>query len=41
MKRDYSPAASATYADATRPMYSVCMGTHGTLDVLILPPGVW
>lgn len=32
--------SSVTYPDATRPMCSVCMGTHGTLDALILPPGV-
>ena len=29
-----------TYPDATRPMCTVCMGTHGVLDTLILPPGV-
>ena len=32
--------SSVAYADATMPLCSVCMGTHGSLDRLILPPGV-
>ena len=34
----YEPS-SVVYPDADRPLCAVCMGTHGTLDVLILPPG--
>jgi len=26
--------------DATRPLCAYCKGTHGVLDLLILPPGV-
>ncbi len=40
---EYPPHAyevsTVTYPDAARPMCTVCMGTHGTLDALILPPG--
>ena len=32
--------SSVLYADAARPLCAVCMGTHGALDSLILPPGV-
>ncbi|MDT5032724.1 MAG: hypothetical protein QOC94_2895 [Actinoplanes sp.] len=31
--------STVIYPDAARPLCTVCMGTHGTLDVLILPPG--
>jgi hypothetical protein len=34
----YDPS-TVTHPDAARPMCTVCMGTHGTLDTLILPPG--
>ena len=34
----YEPS-TVTYPDAVRPLCQVCMGTHGALDVLILPPG--
>jgi len=32
--------STVVYEDAPRPLCTVCMGTHGTLDRLILPPGV-
>ena len=32
-------ASTVTYPDAVRELCAVCMGTHGTLDALILPPG--
>jgi hypothetical protein len=31
--------STVTYPDAARPLCAVCMGTHGTLDALILPSG--
>ncbi|MDT4992895.1 MAG: hypothetical protein QOH97_2787 [Actinoplanes sp.] len=34
----YEPS-TVRYPDATRALCVVCMGTHGTLDALILPPG--
>lgn len=40
----YQPHAyeesTVVYEDATMPLCTVCMGTHGALDRLILPPGV-
>ncbi len=33
----YEPS-TVMYLDATRALCVVCMGTHGTLDALILPP---
>jgi hypothetical protein len=32
--------STVVYDDAPRPLCAVCMGTHGSLDRLILPPGV-
>jgi len=32
--------STVVYADAPRALCTVCMGTHGSLDRLILPPGV-
>jgi len=32
--------STVVYDDATRPLCAVCMGTHGALDRLVLPPGV-
>ena len=32
--------STVVYDEATMPLCSVCMGTHGVLDRLILPPGV-
>lgn len=32
--------STVVYDDATMPLCAVCMGTHGVLDRLILPPGV-
>jgi hypothetical protein len=32
--------STVVYADATMPLCAVCMGTHGVLDRLVLPPGV-
>ncbi|WP_089296111.1 hypothetical protein [Actinoplanes regularis] len=32
--------STVVYEDATMPLCRVCMGTHGALDRLILPPGV-
>ncbi len=34
----YEPS-TVTYPEAVRALCRVCMGTHGTLDALILPPG--
>lgn len=34
----YEPS-TVIYADASRALCEVCMGTHGTLDALVLPPG--
>jgi hypothetical protein len=34
----YEPS-TVRYPDAARALCVVCMGTHGTLDTLILPPG--
>jgi hypothetical protein len=31
--------SSVTYPDASGPLCTVCMGTHGRLDALDLPPG--
>jgi hypothetical protein len=40
---EYAPHAyeqsTVRYPDAPRPCCTVCGGTHGTLDALILPPG--
>ena len=36
---EYKPS-SVTYPDAVKALCEVCMGTHGTLDALSLPPGV-
>ena len=36
---EYKPS-TVTYPDAMRALCEVCMGTHGALDALILPPGV-
>ncbi|HEX8346531.1 MAG TPA: hypothetical protein VF657_17575 [Actinoplanes sp.] len=33
-------ASTVVYDAAARPLCAVCMGTHGALDRLILPPGV-
>jgi hypothetical protein len=33
-------ASTVDYPGAARPMCRVCMGTHGVLDALVLPPGV-
>lgn len=33
-------ASTVTYPDASMPLCTVCMGTHGVLDHLILPPGL-
>ena len=33
----YAPS-TVIYPDAVRPLCEVCMGTHGALDALILPP---
>ncbi|MFC3992295.1 hypothetical protein [Actinoplanes siamensis] len=32
--------STVVYDDAAMPLCAVCMGTHGVLDHLILPPGV-
>jgi hypothetical protein len=32
--------STVVYEDATMPLCAVCMGTHGVLDRLVLPPGV-
>ncbi|BCY07176.1 hypothetical protein [Actinoplanes sp. L3-i22] len=32
--------STVMYDDAAIPLCTVCMGTHGVLDRLILPPGV-
>lgn len=32
--------STVVYEDAARPLCTVCKGTHGALDRLILPPGV-
>jgi len=34
----YEPS-SVVYPDATRALCELCMGTHGALDTLTLPPG--
>jgi hypothetical protein len=34
----YEPS-TVIYPDAARPLCAVCMGTHGALDTLVLPPG--
>ncbi len=31
--------STVVYPDAARPLCAVCMGTHGAVDALILPPG--
>ncbi len=36
---EYKPS-SVRYDDAARALCELCMGTHGTLDALELPPGV-
>jgi hypothetical protein len=33
-------ASTVVYPNATKPLCAVCGGTHGTVDALILPPGV-
>lgn len=33
-------ASSVIHSDATRALCSVCMGTHATIDALLLPPGM-
>jgi len=33
-------ASTVVYPNATRALCGVCGGTHGTVDALILPPGV-
>jgi hypothetical protein len=30
--------STVIYPDAARPLCTVCMGTHGTLDALVFPP---
>jgi hypothetical protein len=35
---EYEPS-TVLYPDAARTLCTVCMGTHGSLDPLILPPG--
>lgn len=35
---EYEPS-TVSYPDAARALCALCMGTHGTLDALILPPG--
>lgn len=32
--------STVVYDNAARPLCAVCMGTHGAVDRLILPPGV-